>query len=97
VTNKLTEEEMCGIPHHCLGFLPRNHSTFTVLDFCKVAEGIILDILSRGSKLDGFSKFILTIRVGKCPIVVGGTHYYVETLLWGTVGTETRYSFIFIF
>ena len=33
----------------------------------------------------------MTFFEGKCPIIVGGTHYYIETLLWGTIATENEF------
>ncbi|GFZ19556.1 isopentenyltransferase 3 [Actinidia rufa] len=37
VTNKITEEEKCGVPHHLLGTINPN-SDFTATDFCQVAS-----------------------------------------------------------
>ena len=64
-TAKPTKEEMDGVPHHLMSFLPPTE-TFTTHDFCKRAVPVIEDIHKRG----------------KLPILVGGTLYYVQSLLW---------------
>lgn len=46
-TAKPTQEEMCGIPHHCIGFL-KPDSTFSVADYVKLAHTIIGEIHGRG-------------------------------------------------
>lgn len=46
-TAKPTEEEMCGIPHHCIGFL-KPDSTFSVADYVKLAHAVIGQIQGRG-------------------------------------------------
>ncbi|GME48400.1 tRNA isopentenyltransferase [Neofusicoccum parvum] len=66
ITNKVTPEEMKGIPHHLLGTIGHHEETWTVTEFVKKALGVIDDIHSRG----------------KLPILVGGTHYYIQSLLF---------------
>lgn len=66
ITNKVTVEEQNGVPHHLLGFIPLNAETWTVGTFRKQASQIIREIRSRG----------------RLPIVVGGTHYYTQSLLF---------------
>ncbi|KAF7864562.1 hypothetical protein EAF04_006694 [Stromatinia cepivora] len=66
ITNKVTIEEQNGVPHHLLGFIPLNAETWTVGTFKKQASQIIREIRSRG----------------RLPIVVGGTHYYTQSLLF---------------
>lgn len=46
-TAKPTEEEMCGIPHHLIGFLPPDQ-TFSVAQFTELAKAKIEDIHARG-------------------------------------------------
>lgn len=46
-TNKITEEEQCGIPHHLLGILNPNDD-FTAENFCEVASLAIDSISNRG-------------------------------------------------
>lgn len=66
ITNKITPEETKGISHHLLGNVSLSSQPWTVLQFKKEAEGIIKEIRSRG----------------KLPILVGGTHYYTQSLLF---------------
>ena len=76
-TAKPTKEEMDGVPHHLMSFLPPTE-TFTTHDFCKRAVPVIEDIHKRG----------------KLPILVGGTLYYVQSLLWESLmstGSKERY------
>ena len=73
ITNKVTLEEQRGVPHHLLGFLDAATVDFNVVKFCELAVPLIEDIFSRH----------------RLPIVVGGSHYYVESLLFDTlVGTQ---------
>ena len=66
ITNKITAEEQQGIPHHLLGCIGLNEQTWVVGTFVKKALGVIDDIRSRG----------------RIPILVGGTHYYTQSLLF---------------
>lgn len=66
ITNKITPEEAQGIPHHLLGNISLTSEPWTVGQFKKKAEGIIEEIRSRG----------------RLPILVGGTHYYTQSLLF---------------
>lgn len=65
VTNKLPPTEMCGIRHHLLGRLAMGDEPWTVSQFTSEALSVVEDIRSRG----------------KVPILVGGTHYYTQSLL----------------
>ena len=65
MTNKITAPEQRGIPHHLLGHIPVDKPTWVVGDFKRAADRIISEIRSRGN----------------LPIVVGGTHYYINALL----------------
>lgn len=47
VTNKITEKEQCGIPHHLLGILNPN-SEFTAKNFCDMASVAIETTLNQG-------------------------------------------------
>ncbi|PHT59969.1 Adenylate isopentenyltransferase 5, chloroplastic [Capsicum baccatum] len=49
VTNKVTEEETCGIPHHLLAFVDPNE-TFTATDFCQHAS-LAVDSITRKGQL----------------------------------------------
>ncbi|KAJ4341737.1 tRNA dimethylallyltransferase, mitochondrial [Ascochyta clinopodiicola] len=66
ITNKITTEEIRGIPHHLLGCIDLEQETWTVGKFVSNALGVIDEIRSRG----------------KLPILVGGTHYYTQSLLF---------------
>jgi tRNA dimethylallyltransferase len=66
ITNKITVEEQQGVPHHLLGFIPLDEEPWRVGLFKKKAGQIIQEIRSRG----------------RLPIVVGGTHYYTQSLLF---------------
>ncbi|KAL6719595.1 tRNA dimethylallyltransferase, mitochondrial [Lecanora helva] len=65
-TNKTSLEERGNIPHHLLGCIPLAEETWTVKQFVSRATKIIEQIRSRN----------------KVPILVGGTHYYTQSLLF---------------
>ena len=65
-TNKLPPEERRGIPHHLLGCVTLEEEPWTVNQFVTRATAIIQDVTSRG----------------RLPILVGGTHYYTQSLLF---------------
>lgn len=66
ITNKITVEEQQGVPHHLLGCIGLHEQTWVVGTFVKHALKVINEIRSRG----------------KLPILVGGTHYYLQSLLF---------------
>ncbi|KAF1918580.1 IPP transferase-domain-containing protein [Ampelomyces quisqualis] len=66
ITNKITPEEMKNVPHHLLGCIGLREETWTVGRFVKRALSAIEEIRVRG----------------KLPILVGGTHYYTQSLLF---------------
>ncbi|KAK8151233.1 IPP transferase-domain-containing protein, partial [Phyllosticta citrichinensis] len=66
ITNKITQEEMKGIPHHLLGSIDFDQDTWTVVEFVKKAMTIMAEIRARG----------------RLPVLVGGTNYYVRSLLF---------------
>lgn len=66
ITNKIPLEERDGIPHHLLGCIGLDEETWTVSRFVKKALNVIEEIRSRG----------------RLPILVGGTHYYTQSLLF---------------
>jgi tRNA dimethylallyltransferase len=68
-TAKATAEEMRGVPHHLLSCLPPEHAGFTVQEYTRRAVRAIDDIHARG----------------KIPILVGGTMYYVQAVLWDSL------------
>ncbi|XP_052170934.1 adenylate isopentenyltransferase 3, chloroplastic [Diospyros lotus] len=64
-TNKITEEEQCGIPHHLLGIIQDPASDFTAPAFCNMASLSTRSIVGRG----------------QLPIIVGGSNSYIEALV----------------
>jgi tRNA dimethylallyltransferase len=66
ITNKLTADEQRDVPHHLLGSIELDEDPWVVTHFKKEATRIISEIRSRG----------------KLPIVVGGTSYYLDGLLF---------------
>lgn len=66
ITNKIAEEEQRSIPHHLLGNIGLDEETWVVGVFKREASKIIQEIRNRG----------------RLPIVVGGTHYYTNALLF---------------
>ncbi|TVY47994.1 tRNA dimethylallyltransferase [Lachnellula occidentalis] len=66
VTNRITVEEQKGIPHHLLAFVALDEEPWRVGIFKAKASQIIKEIRSRG----------------RLPILVGGTHYYTQSLLF---------------
>jgi len=80
ITNKLSDEEQRGIPHHLLGNIGLEEEPWTVAKFKPEATRIISEIRARG----------------KLPIVVGGTSYYLDSLLFeeklvpSTSGVQNR-------
>ncbi|KAF2209174.1 hypothetical protein CERZMDRAFT_47698 [Cercospora zeae-maydis SCOH1-5] len=66
ITNKITAEEQQGIPHHLLGCIGLHEQTWVVGTFVQHALKVIEEIRSRG----------------RLPILVGGTHYYTQSLLF---------------
>lgn len=65
-TNKISAEERRNVPHHLLGCIKLNEAPWTVTKFRQNATQVAEQIRSRG----------------KVPIVVGGTHYYAQSLLF---------------
>ncbi|XP_039978675.1 tRNA dimethylallyltransferase isoform X3 [Xiphias gladius] len=66
ITNKVTAEELSQCRHHMISFVDPLVSSYTVVDFRNKALALIDDMHSRN----------------QLPIVVGGTNYYIESLLW---------------
>lgn len=66
ITNQISVEEQRGVPHHLLAHIDPLEPTWTNGLFVREAQKLAREIRSRG----------------KLPIVVGGTLYYVQTLLF---------------
>ncbi|KAG8451648.1 hypothetical protein GDO86_003732 [Hymenochirus boettgeri] len=75
ITNKVSAEEQKLCKHHMISFVDPLVTNYTVVDFRNKALTLIEDMFSRN----------------QIPIVVGGTNYYIEALLWKVlVNTEKR-------
>ncbi|XP_053776340.1 tRNA dimethylallyltransferase isoform X1 [Desmodus rotundus] len=66
ITNKVSTQEQRLCRHHMISFVDPLVTNYTVVDFRNKATALIEDIFARD----------------KIPIVVGGTNYYIESLLW---------------
>lgn len=65
-TNKLPLVDRKSIPHHLLGCVKLDEEPWKVGRYVRTATKLVEDIVTRG----------------KLPIVVGGTHYYTQSLLF---------------
>lgn len=70
-TGKITKEDMLGIPHHLLD-VANPKKKFTMVDFKKLADKKIEEIINRG----------------KLPIICGGTGFYIDAVIKGMVLPE---------
>ncbi|KAK1825886.1 IPP transferase-domain-containing protein [Podospora conica] len=66
ITNQISPEEQRGVPHHLIGNIGLRQDPWTVHEFRREASRIISEIRGRG----------------KLPIVVGGSAYYIDGLLF---------------
>uniref|UniRef100_A0AC11CPZ0 tRNA isopentenyltransferase 1 n=1 Tax=Ovis aries TaxID=9940 RepID=A0AC11CPZ0_SHEEP len=66
ITNKVSAQEQRLCQHHMISFVDPLVTNYTVVDFRNKATALIEDIFARD----------------KIPIIVGGTNYYIESLLW---------------
>lgn len=69
ITNKISVAEQKDIPHHLLGHIPLHSLPWDVEDYKREATKVIGEIRARGN----------------LPILVGGTQYYVDPLLFTDV------------
>ncbi|KAF4490230.1 tRNA dimethylallyltransferase [Fusarium agapanthi] len=69
ITNKITTEEQRGVPHHLLGHISLDEQPWDVDDFKREATRTIREIRGRG----------------RLPILVGGSQYYVDPILFKEV------------
>ncbi|XP_067282236.1 tRNA dimethylallyltransferase isoform X2 [Pseudorasbora parva] len=78
ITNKVTAEEQAQCRHHMISFVDPLVSGYTVVDFRNKALSLIEDMHRRK----------------KLPIIVGGTNYYIESILWNVLidagGSDTE-------
>ncbi|KAJ8451968.1 hypothetical protein Cgig2_016549 [Carnegiea gigantea] len=80
VTNKVTEEECRGVPHHLLGIIDDPDVDFTVSDFTHHASLAIESIVGRG----------------RLPIVAGGSNSFIQSLVEDDVCFKSRYAYCLI-
>ncbi|KAJ2732752.1 tRNA dimethylallyltransferase, mitochondrial [Coemansia sp. BCRC 34962] len=75
ITNKVSREEMLGVPHHLLGFVDPNRE-YTVQEFEQDALRKISEIHQRN----------------RVPILVGGTNYYIQSVMFrkSLISTASR-------
>ncbi|XP_007249338.1 tRNA dimethylallyltransferase [Astyanax mexicanus] len=66
ITNKVTPEEQAQCPHHMISFVDPLVSSYTVVDFRNRVLSLIEDLHHQE----------------KLPVIVGGTNYYIESILW---------------
>ncbi|XP_075801553.1 tRNA dimethylallyltransferase isoform X2 [Microtus pennsylvanicus] len=74
ITNKVSAQEQKMCRHHMISFVDPLVTSYTVVDFRNRATALIEDIFARD----------------KIPIVVGGTNYYIESLLWKVLVNTKR-------
>lgn len=74
ITNKISIEEQKGVQHHLLGNVDLDEQPWVVTRFKREATSIISEIRARG----------------KMPIVVGGTSYYLDSLLFNNKLVEDQ-------
>ncbi|KAJ2102487.1 tRNA dimethylallyltransferase, mitochondrial, partial [Coemansia sp. S142-1] len=75
ITNKVSSEEMLGVPHHLLGFVEPSRE-YTVQEFEQDALRKISEIHQRN----------------RVPILVGGTNYYIQSVMFrkSLISTTSR-------
>ncbi|XP_073758943.1 tRNA dimethylallyltransferase isoform X4 [Callorhinus ursinus] len=74
ITNKVSAQEQRICQHHMISFVDPLVTNYTVVDFRNKATALI-SLGKTATRLDIFAR-------DKIPIVVGGTNYYIESLLW---------------
>ncbi|VDK77259.1 unnamed protein product [Litomosoides sigmodontis] len=65
-TNKVSEEDMDGVTHHMMSFVEPSTSTYNVHQFTNKVLPLLEDLWD----------------AGKLPVIVGGTGYYIEGILF---------------
>ncbi|KAI5293752.1 hypothetical protein KEM52_005264 [Ascosphaera acerosa] len=76
ITNQVQPHEMGGVPHHLLAINSIEDETWQVGVFRRECLRVIAEIRSRG----------------KVPVLVGGTHYYAQAVLFNEPLVDTRGS-----
>ena len=75
-TNKCSEGEQAGVPHHLFGHVTSPRAQLTVHDWMAQVRDCVQDMRSRGA----------------VPLLCGGTHYYVHSLLVPTLTREAPWT-----
>ncbi|KAH7577511.1 hypothetical protein JRO89_XS01G0260700 [Xanthoceras sorbifolium] len=93
VTNKITEEEQCGVPHHLLGKLNPN-TDFTASDFCRMASHVLESTRSRGQLpiIVGGSNSFIEALVDDEDFIFRSK--YECCFLWVDVSMHVLYQFV---
>ncbi|MED6132375.1 Adenylate isopentenyltransferase 5, chloroplastic [Stylosanthes scabra] len=79
-TNKVTEEESRGVPHHLLGFIDPNAQDFTATRFCEEATRAVDSIVERDA----------------LPVIAGGSNSFIEQLVNQHEQFRLRYKCCFL-
>ncbi|XP_023006220.1 adenylate isopentenyltransferase 5, chloroplastic-like [Cucurbita maxima] len=92
LTNKVTEKECCGVPHHLLGIVDPN-SNFTATDFCRHASLAINSIVGKHRLpiiAGGSNSFIESLVDGEAEF----RYRYDCCFLWVDVSLPVLHSFV---
>lgn len=73
-TAKPGASEMQGVPHHLIDFVPPGRTSFSVVDYARLAHKTIREVHQRG----------------KLPILAGGTGLYIQAVVDNLDFTEIR-------
>ncbi|KAK7492875.1 hypothetical protein BaRGS_00015822 [Batillaria attramentaria] len=76
ITNKVTQDEQSQCPHHLLNVLHPLSTNNTVTNFRDMALPIVSLTYHWVHQVERL------LNENKMPIIVGGTNYYIESLLW---------------
>ncbi|KAA8586138.1 hypothetical protein FQN60_007707, partial [Etheostoma spectabile] len=93
ITNKVTAEERAQCRHHMIGFVDPLVSSYTVVDFRNKALALISFPRNVLKQISTRCRHPVTSSLpasniddmhsrNRLPVVVGGTNYYIESLLW---------------
>ena len=85
ITNKATVDEMKGIKHHLIGYLDATTITSHVIDYKTRAVPLVrLSFILFLVKLfyKYFNQIDELLKNDVIPILVGGTHYYIQSVIW---------------
>lgn len=76
-TNRESDSQRQDVPHHLFGFLEPENTDFSVASYQPLAIQKISEVHAQN----------------KIPILVGGTHYFIESVIWDKlINTDVTYS-----